>query len=397
MTAPYSLQKGKAQSIVETLDNAYLIVRDGLIHEMGPMTDCPPTTDYHVIDATGQYLCPTWCDSHTHLVYAASREREFVMRLQGKSYKEIAEEGGGILNTAKKLQATSEEQLYLSAEKRLQQVISQGTGAIEIKSGYGLTLDSELKMLRVIKKLNDNYPITIKATFLGAHAIPQEYKHDRTKYIDLIINEMLPAVAQDNLAEYCDAFCDEGFFTTAETDRILTAASGYGLKAKIHANELANSGGVQIGIAHNAISLDHLEEIGPEEISLLASSSTIPTLLPSCSFFLGIPYAPARKLLDAGAGVAIATDYNPGTSPSGNIPLLMSLACLKMKLTPQEAFNAITINGACAMELQDTLGSISIGKKANLLLTKSIPSMDYLPYSFGEMNVDMVMLEGEVV
>ena len=397
MNEPYSLKKGKAQSIVETLDNAYLLIQDGLISDFGPMENIPQSTDCQLIDATGKYVCPTWCDSHSHLVFAGSREKEFLMRLEGKTYQEISEEGGGILNSAIRLQNTSEDELYEAAYTRLQKVISMGTGAIEIKSGYGLTVESELKMLRVIQRLSQNSPATIKATFLGAHAIPTIYKNDRNAYIDLIINEMLPRIAEENLADYCDVFCDEGFYTVAETDRILTAGAKYGLKPKIHANELANSGGVQVGIKHNAISVDHLEEIEQKEIELLSTSDTIPTLLPLCSFFLNIPYGPGRKLIDAGAGVCLATDYNPGTSPSGNIPLLMSIASLKMKMLPNETFNAVTINGACAMELNNELGSISIGKKANLIVTQRIPSFEYITYSFGQSHIDMVLLEGKVV
>jgi imidazolonepropionase len=397
MTEPYSLKKGKAQSIVDTLDDAYILIENGLIKDYGPMQNVPQPTDCQIIDAKDRYVCPTWCDSHSHLVFAGSREQEFVSRLKGKSYQQISEEGGGILNSAIKLQNTSEDDLYESASTRLRQVISTGTGAIEIKSGYGLTTDSELKMLRVIKRLNENFSVTIKASFLGAHAIPIEYKNNRQEYIDLIINEMLPQVAEQGLAEYCDVFCDKGFYTVQETDQILTAAHRYGLKPKIHANELANSGGVQIGIKHNAISVDHLEEIEEEEIRLLSQSATIPTLLPSCSFFLNIPYGPARRLIDAGAGVCLATDYNPGTSPSGNVPFLMSLGSLKMKMLPNETFNAVTINGACAMELQDTLGSISKGKKANLIITQQIPSFEYITYSFGRSVVYKVLLEGKEV
>ena len=397
MTEPYSLKKGKAQSFVETLDNGYLLIKDGLVSDFGLMENFPQSPDYQSIDAKGQYVCPTWCDSHSHLVFAGSREKEFLMRLEGKTYQEISEEGGGILNSAIRLQHTSEDELYESAYTRLQKVISMGTGAIEIKSGYGLTIESEIKMLRVIQRLSQNSPATIKATFLGAHAIPTKYKNDRKSYIDLIINEMLPRIAEENLADYCDVFCDEGFYTVEETDRILTAGAKYGLKPKIHANELANSGGVQIGIKHNAISVDHLEEIEQKEIELLSNSETIPTLLPLCSFFLNIPYGPGRKLIDAGAGVCLATDYNPGTSPSGNIPLLMSIGSLKMKMLPNETFNAVTINGACAMELNNELGSISIGKKANLIITQQIPSFEYISYSFGQSHIDKVILEGKVV
>jgi len=396
MNEPYLLKKGKAQSVVDRIDDAYLLISDNKISDYGSMTSAPQSPDYQVIDATDKYVCPTWCDSHTHLVFAGSREQEFVSRLHGKTYQQISAEGGGILNSAIKLQNTSEDELYNSAYERLQGVIATGTGAIEIKSGYGLTVDSEIKMLRVIKRLSESSPVTIKATFLGAHAIPTKYKENRQAYIDLIINEMLPKVAEENLAEYCDVFCDEGFYTVEETDRILSAAHKYGLKPKIHANELANSGGVQIGIKHQAISVDHLEEIEEEEIRLLSQSDTISTLLPACSFFLSIPYGPARKLIDAGAGVTLATDYNPGTSPTGNVPFLMSLGSLKMGMLPEEAFNAVTINGACAMEVQDELGSISIGKKANLIITEKMPSFEYMIYSFGRSHVDTVIIEGKI-
>lgn len=396
MNEPYLLKKGKAQSVVDSIDDAYLLITDNKISDYGPMTSVPQSSDYQVIDATDKYVCPTWCDSHTHLVFAGSREQEFVSRLHGKTYQQISAEGGGILNSAIKLQNTSEDELYDSAYVRLQGVIATGTGAIEIKSGYGLTVNSEIKMLRVIKRLSESSPVTIKATFLGAHAVPTKYKQDRQAYIDLIINEMLPKVAEENLAEYCDVFCDEGFYTVEETDRILSAAHKYGLKPKIHANELANSGGVQIGIKHQAISVDHLEEIEEEEIRLLSKSDTIPTLLPACSFFLSIPYGPARKLIDAGAGVTLATDYNPGTSPTGNVPFLMSLGSLKMGMLPEEAFNAVTINGACAMEVEDVLGSISIGKKANLIITEKMPSFEYMIYSFGRSHIDTVIIEGNI-
>lgn len=392
---PHSFKKGEALDVLDSIDHAYLTVEDGKISGYGPMSECPTQAD-EVISAKGQMVLPSWCDSHTHIVYAASREAEFVARVKGKSYEEIANEGGGILNSARRLQATSFDDLYLDASKRLEEVISYGTGAIEIKSGYGLTVDSEIKMLRVIQKLKENYPITIKSTFLGAHAIPQEYKENRQGYIDLIINEMLPIVAKENLADYCDVFCDKGFYTVEETDQILKAAAKYGLKAKIHANELGITGGVQIGIANNALSVDHLECIDTEEIEALLNSNTTPTLLPSTSFFLNIPYGPARRMIDAGLGITIATDYNPGSTPSGNVPFLLSLACLKLKMTPQEAINAITINGAYAMELENTHGSITVGKEANLIFTDPISSIDFIPYAFGSNVIDKVMLKGKI-
>jgi imidazolonepropionase len=395
-TGPSPFKKGAAMSFTETLDDAFILIKGDQIVVVGPMKDCPSIAS-QVIDAQGKCVMPAWCDSHTHIVFAQGREGEYVDRLQGKTYEEIAANGGGILNSAAKLQQKSEEELYESAKKRLDEVISYGTGAIEIKSGYGLTVESELKMLRVIKRLKQHSLATIKATFLGAHAIPWDYKNNREAYIDLIIQEMLPQVAAEGLADYCDVFCDQGFFTIAETDRILKAALLHGLKAKIHANELAISGGVQVGIANNAISVDHLEAIGQEEIDALKVSDTISTVLPSCSFFLNIHYAPARKMIDQGLGIAIATDYNPGSSPSGNIPLLMAFACNKMRLLPTEAFNAVTINGAHAMELGDTHGTIGAGKIANLIITKDIPSLDYMVYAFGSQHIDQVILKGVVV
>ena len=394
-TQPLSFKKGAAMSVVDTLENAYLLTDKGKIVDFGHMNGAPDRAD-EIIDATDRLVMPCWCDSHTHIVYAAPREGEYVDRLRGASYEEIAEKGGGILNSARKLQETSEEDLFLSAGSRLNEVISYGTGAIEIKSGYGLTTESELKMLRVIRKLKESSPATIKASFLGAHAIPAMYKENRHLYIDLLIHEMIPKVAGEGLADYCDVFCDKGFYTVEETDKILKAAAKNGLKAKIHANELAISGGVQIGISNHAISVDHLEAIGNEEIDALKHSNTIPTVLPSCSFFLNINYAPARKMIDEGLGIAMATDYNPGSSPSGNIPMLMALACNNMRILPAEAFNAVTINGACALELGESHGSVARGKVANLIITKPTPSLDYVVYSFGSNHVDKVILDGKI-
>lgn len=387
---------GTAMSFDSALDNAYILIENENISSVGSMENLKVSADIE-IDAQNGIVMPTWCDSHTHIVYAASREHEYKMRLKGATYEEIAKNGGGILNSAKKLQQSTEESLFVAASHRLNEVIASGTGAIEIKSGYGLTVADELKMLRVIKRLKDESPTIIKSTFLGAHAIPQEFKDSRHKYIDILVHEMLPKVADEGLAEYCDVFCDVGFFSIEETDTILQAASKYGLKPKIHANELANSGGVQVGIKHNAVSVDHLERIEDKEIEALKNSKTIPTVLPSCSFFLNIPYAPARKMIDSGLGIAIATDFNPGSSPSGNIPLLMSLACNHMRITPEEAFNAVTINGAAAMEISDTVGSIHPGKKANLIITKNIPNLEYLVYAFGTNHISKVMLNGKIV
>jgi len=395
-TQDHNFKKGQEMNQVSTLEHGFILIENNVIADFGPMSDIPDRADV-VIDATDRLVLPSWCDSHTHIVYAAGREGEYVDRLRGVSYEEIAKKGGGILNSASRLQVTSEEDLYLSAKARLDEVIAMGTGAIEIKSGYGLTTESELKMLRVIRKLKENSSIEIKASFLGAHAIPMIYKENRNAYIDIIINEMLPQVAHEGLADYCDVFCDKGFYTVEETDRILKAAASYGLKAKIHANELAISGGVQVGIANNAISVDHLEAIGEEEIYALKNANTIPTVLPSCSFFLNIHYAPARKMIDEGLGIAIATDFNPGSSPSGNIPLLMAFACNNMRILPNEAFNGVTINGACALELGDTHGSIAKGKVANLILTHAIPSLDYMVYSFGTNHIDKVLLKGKLI
>jgi len=394
-TQPLSFKKGAAMSVVDTIDQAFILAEEGVISNFGPMSQSPERAD-EIIDATDCLVMPCWCDSHTHIVYASAREDEYVERLRGTSYEEIAKKGGGILNSSRKLQNTSEEDLYISAKTRLDEVISYGTGAIEIKSGYGLTTDSELKMLRVIRRLKENSSATIKASFLGAHAMPTIYKENRKAYIDLLIQEMLPKVAAEGLADYCDVFCDKGFYNEQETDQILKAAAKYGLKAKIHANELAISGGVQVGITNHAISVDHLEAIGPDEIEALKNSNTIPTVLPSCSFFLNIHYAPARKMIDEGLGIAMATDYNPGSSPSGNIPLLMAFACNNMRILPAEAFNAVTINGACALEIGHSHGSIAKGKSANLIITKPIPSLNYMVYSFGSSHVDKVILRGKV-
>lgn len=392
---PRILAKGSDMAVLPTIHDAYLLIEGGRIAQFGPMSECPEHSG-EVVDATGRYVLPAWCDSHTHIVFAATREEEFVDRIRGLSYEEIARRGGGILNSARKMQAASEEALLESARARLWEVIGQGTGAIEIKSGYGLTLESELKMLRVIRALKAESPIPIKATFLGAHAIPAEYKDRRDTYINMVTTEMLPRVAAEGLADYCDVFCDKGFFTVEETDQILKAAAQYGLKAKIHANELDCSGGVQVGIANQALSVDHLERIGEAEIEALLKSDTLPTLLPSCAFFLGIPYAPARQMIDAGLPVVLASDYNPGSSPSGNMPFVISLACIQMKMLPEEAINAATLNGAKAMELAGEMGSIAPGKLANVLLTKPINALANLPYAFGSDLIERVIVGGKV-
>jgi imidazolonepropionase len=387
--------KGEAMKHLPTLDNAYLLIEGERIADFGIMDNCPDKAD-EIIDATGKYVCPTWCDSHTHLVYHGSREGEFVDRILGLSYEEITERGGGIHNSAKNLQKASEDELYEQAMWRLNEIRSYGTGAVEIKSGYGLTVESELKMLRVIRRIRENTDMTIKATFLGAHAIPQEYKNNREGYMDLLINEMMPQIEAENLADYCDVFCEKGFFTPEETDRILKAGWKYGMRPKVHANELYFSGGVQVGVENNALSVDHLECTSMAEIKALKGSETMATILPSTAFFLGLEYAPARKMIDAGLPVALATDYNPGSTPSGRMPFVLSLACLKMRMTPKEAINAATINGAYAMGVEKELGSIAKGKLANVFITKAIPSLAFLPYSFGSDLVDQVIIKGKI-
>lgn len=392
------LKKGKQMSEFKSVDDAYVLIEDGIIKEFGHHS----TVNIHhstieTIDAKGGFVLPSFVDSHTHLVFAKTREEEFVMRINGKSYGEIAEAGGGILNSAKKLQSLSEDELFDSALIRLQEVIKFGTGAIEIKSGYGLTVKGELKMLRVIARLKVVSPIVIKATFLGAHAFPTEFKNNHEGYLKLILDEMLPNIAAENLADYCDVFCDKGFFNPTETDVILNVAAKFGLKAKIHANELGYTGGVQVGVKNHALSVDHLEYTGDEEINCLKNSNTMPVALPNCSFFLGIPYAPVRKMIDEGLPVCLASDYNPGSSPNGRMSFVISLACTQMKLTPEEAFNAATINGAFALELSKTHGSITVGKQANLIITKPISNLAIIPYSFGVDYVERVIINGQEV
>lgn len=393
------LLRGKELAELPCIENAYLLVEDGIIRDYGAMTEFtkPQTEPDEVIDASGQFVLPAWCDSHTHLVFAASREGEFVDKIKGLSYAEIAARGGGILHSAKKLNETSEAELLRMAQGRLREVMQLGTGAIEIKSGYGLTVEGELKMLRVIKKLKELSPIPIKATFLGAHTYPLAFKEDHQGYIDLIIKEMLPVIAREELADYIDVFCETGFFSPEETETICLAGIKYGLKPKIHANQLNLSGGTETGVKVGAISVDHLETMDDKAIKILAGSNTIGTLLPSAAFYLRMPFQPARQLIDAGCAVALASDYNPGSSPSGNMNLLVSMSCIQMKMLPEEAINAATINGAFAMELQEIAGSITRGKKANLIFTKPIPSIAYLPYAFGSNLIDKVMIEGEWV
>ena len=383
--------------ILPCIENAYLVIEDDRISEYGRMEEInnQKSTIKNQIDVAGQSIIPAWCDSHTHLVFATSREDEFVDKLKGKTYAEIAAKGGGILNSARKLNTTSEDELFRLAWGRLEEVSRSGTGAIEIKSGYGLSVEGELKMLRVIKKLKERSGLLIKSSFLGAHTYPAEYKDDHKGYIDLIINEMLPVIARENLADYIDVFCETGFFSMEETETICRAGMKHGLKPKIHANQLSLSGGVQTGVKLGALSVDHLETMDDDSINTLAGSATIGTLLPTAAFFLRMPFQPARKLVDAGCAIALASDYNPGSSPSGNMNLVIAMSCIGMRMLPEEAINAATINGAHAMELQNEAGSITVGKKANLILTRSIPSLAYIPYAFGSNLIDRVMINGE--
>lgn len=391
------LLRGRELADLPVMENAWLLLADGLIKDFGPMSELDTSTAQHnTLNAEGRYIFPSWVDSHTHIVFAAPREEEFVMKIAGKTYEEIAAAGGGILNSAHKLASTSADELFESASIRLKEMIRQGTGAVEIKSGYGLSVESELKMLRVIKRLKETFPIPIKATLLAAHAFPSAYKNDHQGYIQLIIDQLLPKVATENLADYMDVFCEKGFFSVAETDQLLSAAAQYGLQPKIHANQLSISGGVQVGIKNKAVSVDHLEETDPDTIKALAASTTIGTLLPSCSFYLNIPFANAREMLKANAAIALASDYNPGSTPSGNMNFVVSLACIKMKLTPAEAINAATLNGAAALAMSTEVGSIAIGKKANLFITKPMPSIAFLPYSFGESQIENIILNGEI-
>ena len=387
---------GAEMAILPTIKNAYLVIQNDLIADFGSMENLPKVKADTTIDASGKIVLPSWCDSHTHIVYAGNREQEFVDRINGLTYEEIANRGGGILNSAQKLNATSEEELYQQSEERLKEVIQLGTGAVEIKSGYGLTVEGELKMLRVIKKLASNYPIAIKATFLGAHAFPSLFKDNKEAYIDVIINEMLPEIAKENLADFIDVFCENGYFTVAQTEKIIAAGIQYGLQPKIHVNQFNSIGGIQIGVQNKALSVDHLEVMTPEDIEVLKGTSTMPVALPSCSYFLSIPYTPAREMIKAGLPLALATDFNPGSTPSGNMNFVVATACIKMKMTPEEAINAATLNGAYAMGISSTHGSITIGKKANLIITKPIPSFYQIPYAFGSNLIENVILDGKL-
>lgn len=393
---------GKEMAEIGVLRDAFLFIENGLIAEFGLMADLQDSgairkdAMYRFIEADGKAVFPCFCDSHTHLVYPESREHEFVDKIKGLSYEEIAKRGGGILNSARRMKEKTEDELFESAMLRLKEIIHLGTGAVEIKSGYGLDTKSELKMLRVIKRLKKESPLTIKSTFLGAHAIPTEFKKNQTDYVDLIINEMIPMVASEELADYIDVFCDRGFFTVDDTDRILNAGMKYGLRPKIHANELANSGGIQIGVKYNALSVDHLEYTGDEEIEAMKGTETMPTILPGAAFFLNMPLAPARKMIDAGLPVAMASDFNPGSSPSGNMQLILAMASILYKLTPEEGILATTSNTAYAMDLSDQLGSIAVGKKANVFITKPIPGYRFMPYYYGHNKVETVILNGVI-
>lgn len=388
---------GAEMALLPTIKNAFLVIENNLISNFGLMENLPELNADEVIDATGKIVLPSWCDSHTHIVYAGNREQEFVDRINGFSYEEIANRGGGILNSAKKLNETSEEEIYEQSKVRLEEVMHLGTGAVEIKSGYGLTIEGELKMLRVIKKLAENYPIEIRATFLGAHAFPLHYKENKQGYIDEIITKMLPEIDQNKLAHYIDVFCETGYFSVTETEKIMAAGIQFGLKPKIHVNQFNSIGGIQAGIKFKALSVDHLEVMNPEDIEALKNTETMPVALPSCSYFLSIPYTPAREMIKAGLPIALATDFNPGSTPSGNMNFVVATACIKMKMTPEEAINAATINGAYAMGISETHGSITKGKKANLILTKPVSSYYQIPYAFGSNLIESVFIEGKIL
>ena len=399
-SSPRKWVAGEEMSKLNTIKDAFLEYSDGIITSFGSMEEWKGIDDWNntkIIDAEGGMVFPAYCDSHTHLVFSTSREKEFVDRINGLSYEEIAAKGGGILNSAEKLQQATEEDLYEKSLERLNNLIKLGTGAIEIKSGYGLTVEAELKILRVIKKLKQNTEVTIKSTFLGAHALPKEYKHNKDSYMDLVINEMLPIVVSENLADYVDIFCEKGYFTIKDTKRLLEAANKYGLQAKTHVNQFNSIGGVKTSVELGALSVDHLEQMEYNDFEILKNSDCMPTILPTCSFFLGIPYGPAKRMIDEGLPVALASDFNPGSSPSGNMNFVSSLGCIKMKMTPEEVINATTINTAYAIGLEKELGSICVGKKANFFITKNIPSYAYVSYCFGENCIEKVILNGKII
>lgn len=386
---------GNAMATLPVLADSYLYLKDGQINEYGSMDSLPSLSPSQSINASGRFVFPSFVDSHTHIIFAATREEEFVMKIKGVSYAEIAARGGGILNSAGRLQQTSEDELFERALTRINEVIKTGTGAIEIKSGYGLTMKDEIKMLRVARRIGRETPLKVKTTFLGAHAVP--YEMDKTDYIRMVIDEMIPAVSEEKLADYIDVFCEQGFFSPDEAESIVEAGKKFGMRPRIHANQLHRSGGVQVGVKTKAISVDHLENIDQEEIELLLGSGVMPTALPGAAFFLNLPFPPARRMLQAGLPLAIASDYNPGSAPSGNMPLMVSLACIKMKLTPEEAFNATTINTAYALEILPSHGSITKGKVANVFITKPISSLAFLPYSFGTNWIENVILKGKII
>lgn len=392
--------KGPAMRELPMIEQGWLMAEDGIITAMGTDAEWPGIADWNgleVIDAAGRYVLPGWCDPHSHAIFAASREGEFVDRINGLGYQEIAAKGGGILNSAARLRAADEEDLYRAAKARLEELMRQGTVAMEIKSGYGLDAASELKMLRVAKRLRESLPLQVRTTLLAAHAIPPEYKEDRTGYVDLIVEELIPRVAEEGLAQYVDCFCETGYFTVAEMDRILAAGAAHGLPGKVHVNQFTSIGGIQAAVARNVVSVDHLEVMEEADIQALAGTAVIPTLLPSCSFFLGIPYGPARRLIEAGLPLALATDFNPGTTPSGNMNFVLALACIKLRLLPEEAVHAATLNAAAAMGLQHELGSLTVGKRASLIITRPVPSLAYLPYAFGQDHIDTVIIDGKTV
>ena len=388
---------GKAMGEITMLENAWLLTDGTRIMDYGTLDSVPAEGGYEVIDARSGWLFPSFCDSHTHIVYAGSREQEFLDKINGLSYEEIAKRGGGILNSADRLHNTTEDELYRQAMERIDEIVAMGTGLVEIKSGYGLTLEDELKILRVIRRIRENAPLEVRTTFLGAHAVGRAYKGRQSEYVEHVCNDMIPAVAKESLADYVYVFCDRGFFTPEETARIIETGARYGLRAKIHANELAVSGGVEVGVAHNALSVDHLESMGDEQIEALRGSETMPTMLPGCAFFLGITYPPARKMIDAGLAVALASDFNPGTAPSGNMRFVVSLASIKMKMTPAEALNAATLNSACAMGESKEFGSITRGKMANFYITKPLPSLAFMPYAHQTPIIERVVLKGKII
>lgn len=392
---PCAVLRGSAMATLPVLNDAFLCISNGLISAIGEMNALSSVTALQEIDAAGRFVFPSFVDSHTHLIFPASREEEFVMKIKGASYQDITAKGGGILNSAKKLQQLSEEALYECTVPRVKEIMRSGTGAVEIKSGYGLTVKDEIKMLRVARRIGRDYPLTVKTTLLGAHAVPTGMKKD--DYVKLVLEEMIPAVSAEKLADYIDVFCENGFFSAEDTERILAKGMQHGMKGRVHANQLSRSGGVQAGVRAGAISVDHLENMGDEEIDVLLKSNTIPTALPGAAFFLGLPFPPARQMLNAGLPLAIASDYNPGSAPSGNMPLMVSLACIQMKLTPEEAFNATTINTAAALEISDMHGSITEGKIASVFITRPIPSVAYFPYAFGSQLIETVIVKGKIV